>query len=166
MLDTHESMMIHETGVFRALSNHVLLTVAMLRATPGSKYACTYVKTTASVVNDAADSWYPDKTLEYKHFYFDYSTIFVPENDYAKAWMMAGNSGLQEQTFQTVLLNTFTWAPCTWWRTAGDMTVQVPGCYQQNSSHHPAMSWQNYLAPGAKIERELWVPVIAMYQAL
>jgi len=65
---------------------------AMLRATPGSKYACTYVKTTASINEDAMDFWYPDKALETEHFYFDYSTVFVPENDRAKNWLMAGNT--------------------------------------------------------------------------
>lgn len=65
---------------------------AMLRATSGSKFACTYVKTTASVDKDAMDSWYPEKILENKHFYFDYSTVFVPENDLAKGWLMAGNT--------------------------------------------------------------------------
>lgn len=68
----------------------------MLRATPGSKYACTYVKNTASINEDAMDSWYPDKALETKHFYFSYTTVFVPENDRAKNWLMAGNTSNYE----------------------------------------------------------------------
>lgn len=64
---------------------------AMLRATSGSKYACTYVKTAASVKEDSMDSWYPAKALETEHFYFDYSTVFIRENDQSN-WLMAGNT--------------------------------------------------------------------------
>lgn len=64
---------------------------AMLRTTAGSKYACTYVKTTASVKEDSMDSWYPAKALETEHFYFDYSTVFVRDNDQSN-WLMAGNT--------------------------------------------------------------------------
>jgi len=65
---------------------------AMLRATPGSKYACTYVKITASINKDAVDSWYSMEALKTEHFYFNYSTVFIPENDRAKNWLMAGNT--------------------------------------------------------------------------
>ncbi|HWQ76674.1 MAG TPA: M56 family metallopeptidase [Syntrophomonas sp.] len=64
---------------------------AMLRATAGSKYACTYVKTAASVKEDSMDSWYPEKALKTEHFYFDYSTVFVRENGQSN-WLMAGNT--------------------------------------------------------------------------
>jgi beta-lactamase regulating signal transducer with metallopeptidase domain len=64
---------------------------AMLRATPGSGYACTYVKTAASVKEDSMDSWFPAKALETEHFYFDYSTVFVRENGKTN-WLMAGNT--------------------------------------------------------------------------
>ena len=30
--------------------------------------------------------------MEAEHFYFDYSTVFVPENDEAKNRLMAGNT--------------------------------------------------------------------------
>lgn len=69
---------------------------AMLRATTGSKYACTYVKTTASINEDAMDSWYPDKALETEHLYFSYTTVFIPENDRAKNWLMTGNTSNYE----------------------------------------------------------------------
>lgn len=65
---------------------------AMLRATPGSKYACTYVITTAYVVKEAMDSWFPPNALNSKHFYFRKSTVFVPENETARGWLMAGNT--------------------------------------------------------------------------
>lgn len=65
---------------------------AMLRVTPGSKYACTYVKTTAFVNKDAVDSWYNMEALNTQHFYFNYSTVFVPENDRSRNELMAGNT--------------------------------------------------------------------------
>jgi hypothetical protein len=71
---------------------------AMQRATPHSRYACTYVKTTAFINEDAMDSWYPDKALETEHFYFSYTTVFVPENDRAKNWLMAGNTSNYEES--------------------------------------------------------------------
>ncbi len=49
----------------------------MLRATPGSKYACTYVKTTASVAEDETDSWYPISAWYTAHSYFDYNEFIV-----------------------------------------------------------------------------------------
>lgn len=65
---------------------------AMLRATPGSKFACTYVKSFVTVYKDAMDSWFSPEVLATKHFYFDYNTILVPENEQAKMWLMVGNT--------------------------------------------------------------------------
>lgn len=66
---------------------------AMLKVTPGSKYACTYVRNLVSVEETALDNWYRDYMLETEHFYFSYDQIFVPENETALSWMMAGNTG-------------------------------------------------------------------------
>jgi beta-lactamase regulating signal transducer with metallopeptidase domain len=65
---------------------------AMLRATPGSKFACIYLTATAFTDEEAMDSWYPESLLEKERFYFSYSTIFVPENELAKSWLIAGNT--------------------------------------------------------------------------
>ena len=67
----------------------------MLRVTPGSKYACTYVRNVVEIWEDAdaPDSWYADYMLKTEHFCFSYRQIFVPENETALSWMMAGNTG-------------------------------------------------------------------------
>lgn len=65
---------------------------AKLKATPGSKYACTYMRNVVEVEEGALDGWYRDYMLETEHFYFSYDQIFVPENDTALSWMMAGNT--------------------------------------------------------------------------
>ena len=65
---------------------------AMLYATPGSRFACTYVKSNASVNEEALDYWYTEKALQTEHFYFNNSTIFIPENDISRIYLMAGNT--------------------------------------------------------------------------
>ena len=64
-----------------------------LRVTPGSKYALTYVRSVVELDEEAMDSWYAPFMLETEHFYFHYYRVFVPENEYALNWNMAGNTG-------------------------------------------------------------------------
>lgn len=64
-----------------------------LQVTPGSKYALTYVRNVVSLEENAMDSWYQPFMLETEHFYFSYDRIFVPENEFALNWNMAGNTG-------------------------------------------------------------------------
>lgn len=66
-----------------------------LLVTPGSKYACTFVKTTADV-----DGWthlpedlYPPQSAGKERFWFSYTRAFVPENQQALHNQMAGNTG-------------------------------------------------------------------------
>ncbi len=66
-----------------------------LLVTPGSKYACTFVKTTADV-----DGWthlpedlYPEQSAGKERFWFSYTRAFVPENQQALNYQMAGNTG-------------------------------------------------------------------------
>lgn len=72
---------------------------ASLRVSPGSKYAWTYVKNTAWeepldwLEPEDLDSFYPAGTAGHERFAFAYETVFVPENDRALNWSMAGNTG-------------------------------------------------------------------------
>lgn len=69
---------------------------AMAKFRPGGQHTCTYVKTVdvkAEATGDTPESWFPQELLPYEHFRFSYSTIFVPENDTARNYLMAGNTG-------------------------------------------------------------------------
>ncbi len=77
---------------------------AMLEATPGSRYACTYVRNQNiwfpdwldELTEEELESFYPENTKGHERFAFAYSTVFVPENDEALHWLMAGNTGPYE----------------------------------------------------------------------
>ena len=77
---------------------------AMLKATPGSNYACTYVRNQDiwfpdwldELTEEELDSFYPENTKGHERFAFAYSTVFVPENDGAMHALMAGNTGPYE----------------------------------------------------------------------
>lgn len=70
-------------------------TAANLLVTSGSKFACTYVRVTAEVDNwaDMPETAYPDWTEGRERFFFSYTRVFVPENEDALRWQMAGNTG-------------------------------------------------------------------------
>jgi len=77
---------------------------AMLRATPGSKYACTFVRNEDIGFPDWLDelseeelnNFYPAYTAGHERFAFSCRTVFVPENQAAEHWLMAGNTGEYE----------------------------------------------------------------------
>lgn len=75
---------------------------AMLKVSPGSKYACTYVRNSAQVdpldwlAPEDLDSFFPADTKGRERFAFQYSTVFVPENERTVYWLMAGNTGKYE----------------------------------------------------------------------
>lgn len=77
---------------------------AMLEATPGSRYACTYVRNQDiwfpdwldELTKEELDIFYPVSTRGHERFAFAYSTVFVPENDWALHYLMAGNTGPYE----------------------------------------------------------------------
>ena len=77
---------------------------AMLKATPGSNYACTYVRNQDiwfpdwldELTEEELDSFYPENTKGHERFAFAYSTVFVPENDGALHYLQAGNTGPYE----------------------------------------------------------------------
>lgn len=71
---------------------------AMLDASPGGAYACTYVRSETELVEDMPEEWFPEEILDYEHFAFAYDTVFIPENDRALMWMMAGNTAEYEGT--------------------------------------------------------------------
>nr|WP_326175029.1 M56 family metallopeptidase [uncultured Oscillibacter sp.] len=74
---------------------------AMLKATPGSNYACTFVRNQDiwfpdwidELTEEEQDGFYPENTKGRERFAFAYSTIFVPENDGALHYLQAGNTG-------------------------------------------------------------------------
>lgn len=70
-------------------------TAVNLRLTPGSMYACTFVRTTANVENwtDMPESSYPPHTEGKDRFCFSYTRAFVPENERSLHYQMAGNTG-------------------------------------------------------------------------
>lgn len=72
---------------------------AMTKLHPGGQHTCAYVKTVdvkAEAVADTPERWFPEDILPYEHFRFSFSTIFVPENDAARSYLMAGNTGAYE----------------------------------------------------------------------
>jgi len=77
---------------------------AMLKATPGSKYACTFVRNEAvsfpdwldELSGEELDDFYPANTAGHERFAFSYRTVFVPENQNTINWLMAGNTGEYE----------------------------------------------------------------------
>ena len=70
-------------------------TAVNLHLTPGSMYACTFVRTTADVENwtDMPESSYPPHTEGKDRFCFSYTRAFVPENERSLHYQMAGNTG-------------------------------------------------------------------------
>ncbi len=77
---------------------------AKLNAAPGSQYACTYVRNQDiwfpdwldELSPEELDRFYPAGTKGHERFAFAYSTVFVPENDKAAHYLMAGNTGPYE----------------------------------------------------------------------
>ena len=65
-----------------------------LELTPGSRYACTYVRTVADVSSwaDMPEGSYPEQSEGHERFWFSYRRIFVPENSHSRNWQMAGNT--------------------------------------------------------------------------
>ena len=65
-----------------------------LELTPGSGYACTYVRTVADVSSwtDMPENSYPEQSEGHERFWFSYRRIFVPENAHSQNWQMAGNT--------------------------------------------------------------------------
>lgn len=74
---------------------------AMLKATPGGCYACTYVRNQNirfpdwmdELTEEELDSFYPEATQGHERFAFSYTTVFVPENDIVANWLGAGITG-------------------------------------------------------------------------
>ncbi len=74
---------------------------AMLKATPGSNYACTFVRNQDiwfpdwidELTEEEQDGFYPENTKGRERFAFAYSTVFVPENGGALHYLQAGNTG-------------------------------------------------------------------------
>ena len=74
---------------------------AMLKATPGSNYACTFVRNQDiwfpdwidELTEEEQDGFYPENTKGRERFAFAYSTVFVPENGGAMHYLQAGNTG-------------------------------------------------------------------------
>ena len=74
---------------------------AMTNVTPGSIFACTYVRNEEISFPDwldefspeELDRFYPENTAGHERFAFRYKTVFVPENDGAMNNLMAGNTG-------------------------------------------------------------------------
>lgn len=87
----------HGDGNYREIAQAYLALyeeAAKLNATPGSSYACTFVKVTdVEILEDQPESWFPAEVLAYPHFAFSYDVIFVPENEDALYSLMAGNTG-------------------------------------------------------------------------
>lgn len=63
-----------------------------LKVTPGSRYACTYVRAEASVWDWVPEGAYPSSTDGKERFYFGYTRVFVPASEKALQYQMAGNT--------------------------------------------------------------------------
>ena len=65
-----------------------------VEVTDGSIFACTYVRTVADVDSwaDMPETSYPEQSEGHERFWFSYRRIFVPENEAARSWQMAGNT--------------------------------------------------------------------------
>ena len=63
-----------------------------LKVTPGSQYACSYVRAEASVWDWVPEGAYSSSTDGKERFYFGYTRVFVPASDKALQYQMAGNT--------------------------------------------------------------------------
>lgn len=65
----------------------------MLRTTSGSKYKCTYLDIRdVRAGGDLPEDYFPEYMKEREHFVFSYSAVFIPENDNARNWLIAGST--------------------------------------------------------------------------
>ena len=64
-----------------------------LQATSGSKFCYTYVSTQVKAAEDATQHFREQGEIGENTYCFYLTTVFVPENDYALNWSMAGNTG-------------------------------------------------------------------------
>ena len=65
---------------------------AHLQVTSGSKFACTYVKDEAYVLDWVPETAYPSATDGVDRFFFGFTQVFVPETEKALSYQMAGNT--------------------------------------------------------------------------
>lgn len=63
-----------------------------LDATPQGRYSYSYVRNVVEVRENAPEGWFTEEMLKTEHFYFTIACIFVPDNEYALNWGMAGNT--------------------------------------------------------------------------
>lgn len=64
-----------------------------LQATPGSKFCYTYVAVQVREAQEETDFYREQGKIGENTYCFFLTTVFVPENDYALNWSMAGNTG-------------------------------------------------------------------------
>lgn len=64
-----------------------------LQATPGSKFCYTYVAVQVREAQEETDFYREQGKIGENTYCFYLTTVFVPENDYALNWSMAGNTG-------------------------------------------------------------------------
>ena len=64
-----------------------------LQASPGSKFCYSYVSTQVEAAEDAAAHFREQGEIGENTYCFYLTTVFVPENDLALSWSMAGNTG-------------------------------------------------------------------------
>lgn len=64
-----------------------------LQAASGSKFCYTYVSTQVEAAEDATQHFREQGEIGENTYCFYLTTVFVPENDYALNWSMAGNTG-------------------------------------------------------------------------
>ena len=63
------------------------------QVTPGSSFAYSYVRSVAREAERIPETAYPENTAGKERFYFEYDTVFVPANQTALMYSMAGNTG-------------------------------------------------------------------------
>lgn len=71
---------------------------AHLEVTPGSSMGrFTFLKIVGEgTLEDMPDAWFPPETEGHERFAFTYEAAFLPENEAALTWVMAGNTGNYE----------------------------------------------------------------------
>ena len=91
-----------------------------LRATPGSKFCYTFVSTQVEAAEEATAFLRAEQEIGSNAYAFWLTTVFVPENELALSWSMAGNTGGYTGEDPSVPENALEQSLCGWIAREGD----------------------------------------------
>lgn len=91
-----------------------------LIATSGSEFCCTYVSCKTEAAEEATASFRKMGEIDENTFAFFLTTVFVPENERARDWSMAGNTGEYTGTDPNVPEGAYEYCRCGYITLADD----------------------------------------------